>query len=82
MAEQVPTNCAVCQLIDGLVVNIIVALPSDPAQDGCQLIEIMADQFCDIGWYWDGVIFIPPVEPPVVDEPSVEEPAPVMDEPI
>ena len=73
MAEQVPTNCAVCQLSDGLVVNIIVALPSDPTQEGCQLIEVMVDQFCDIGWYWDGVTFIPPV---------VQEPTLVVDEPI
>jgi hypothetical protein len=43
-----------------LVVNIIVAVPSDPAQDGCQLIEIINDQPCDIGWYWTGTEFIPP----------------------
>lgn len=54
------TRCAVCQLSDGLVVNIIIASPSDPAPDGCQLIEIMNGQPCDIGWYWTGTEFIPP----------------------
>jgi hypothetical protein len=66
MDDQVSTNCAVCQLFDGLVINIIVALPSDPAQDGCQLIEIMAGQECGIGWYWDGQTFFPPAPEPEV----------------
>lgn len=52
------TNCAVCQLTDGLVVNIIVASPSDPAQDGCQLVEIMSGMPCNIGWFWNGTDFI------------------------
>ena len=64
MIEPIPTNCAVCQLTDGLVVNIIVAVPTDPAQEGCELVEVMSDQPCGIGWYWDGVNF----NPPVVDE--------------
>lgn len=63
----VEARCAVCQLSDGLVVNIIVALPSDPAQDGCQLIEVMNEQVCDLGWFWDGTQFIDPNPP--VDEP-------------
>lgn len=46
------TTCAVCRLSDGLVMNTIVASPSDPAPDGCQLVEIMAGQACDIGWYY------------------------------
>lgn len=54
------TRCAVCQLSDGLVVNIIIAVPSDPAPIGCQLVEIMNGQPCDIGWYWTGTEFIPP----------------------
>lgn len=54
------TRCAVCQLSDGLVVNVIIAAPSDPAQDGCQLIEVMNEQPCDIGWYWTGTEFTPP----------------------
>lgn len=55
------TICAVCQLSDGLVINVIVVQPSEPAQDGCQLVEIMAGQICDIGWTWDGTQFIAPV---------------------
>lgn len=51
------TICAVCRLSDGLVINIIVASPSDPAPDGCQLVEIMTGQMCDIGWYWVGGAF-------------------------
>ena len=54
------TTCAVCQLSDGLVVNTIIADPGDPAPDGCQLVEIMAGQACDIGWYWTGTEFVPP----------------------
>jgi len=57
----IETNCAVCQLADGLVVNIIIAVPSDPAPDGCQLIEIMSLQPCDIGWAWDDTAFNAPV---------------------
>lgn len=58
----IDTRCAVCQLSDGLVVNIIVAVPSDPAQDGCQLVEVMNDMACDIGWTWNGVEFVAPPE--------------------
>lgn len=64
------TRCAVCQLTDGLVVNIIVAVPSDPAQGGCQLVEIMNGQPCDIGWTWDGTEFVnpnPPVPEVIID---------------
>jgi hypothetical protein len=54
------SNCAVCQLSDGLVVNIIVADPTDPAYDGTQLILIPDGVMCDIGWTWDGTTFINP----------------------
>lgn len=60
MTGFVETRCAVCQIVDGLVINIIMAVPSDPAQDGCELVEIMNEQPCDIGWSWDGVNFIEP----------------------
>ena len=39
--SSIETTCAVCRLSDGLVMNTIVAVPSDPAPDGCQLVEIM-----------------------------------------
>lgn len=61
--EGTETRCAVCQLVDGLVINIIMASPSDPAPDDCQLIEIMNDQPCNIGWYWDGTTFVDPNSP-------------------
>lgn len=51
------TTCAVVRLSDGLVINAIVAAPSDPAPDGCQLIEIMTGQMCDIGWYYANGVF-------------------------
>lgn len=54
MAESIPTRCAVCQISDGLVVNLIMASPSDLAPEGCQLVELMNGQMCDIGWIWDG----------------------------
>lgn len=56
----IETRCAVCQLSDGLVINMIVAVPSDPSPDGCQLVEVMNEQQCDIGWYWTGTNFVPP----------------------
>lgn len=59
----VPTRCAVCDLTTGEVVNMIIASPSDPAPEGCQLIEVMNGQMCDIGWFWDGVEFTPPQVP-------------------
>ena len=52
MSDFVETTCAVVRLSDGFVINMIIAAPSDPAPDGCQLVEVMARQVCDIGWYW------------------------------
>lgn len=51
------TTCAVCRLTDGLILNLIVAAPSDPAPVGCELVEIMTGQACDIGWYYVGGLF-------------------------
>jgi len=56
-------RCAVCELSNGLVVNIIMADPNvDPAPDGTQLIKITDDESCDIGWTWDGTQFNPPLD--------------------
>lgn len=68
--EHIETRCAVCQLSDGLVINMIVAAPSDLPPDGTQLVEVMNEQPCDIGWYWDGVQFTDPN--PVPDVPLAE----------
>jgi hypothetical protein len=58
-------RCAVVNETDGVVVNIIVAEPSDLAPLNCVLIGIPDDVFCDIGWKWDGVVFVDP-NPPVI----------------
>jgi len=63
----IDTTCAVCRLNDELVINLIVAAPSDPAQDGCQLIEVMNGVTCEIGWTWNGSIFVPPAPVGVTD---------------
>jgi hypothetical protein len=59
-------RCAVCQNSDGLVVNIIVADPTDPAPVGCFLVGIADDMWCDIGYTWDGTAFLPPPTEAVV----------------
>jgi len=57
-------RCAVIDT-DGLVVNIIMAEPTDLAPVGCSLVGIEDDVFCDIAWSWDGSSFINP-NPPVI----------------
>ena len=59
-------RCAVCELLNGLVTNIIMADPNvDLAPEGMQLIAIADDQPCDIGWTWDGAQFNQPPSEPV-----------------
>lgn len=53
-------NCAVVQLSDGLVINTIVADPTDVAPDDTQLIEIVDGVMCNIGWTWNGNEFVNP----------------------
>lgn len=43
---------------DSIVINIIIASSSDTPPDGCMLIEVMNDQWCDIGAFWDGTQFV------------------------
>jgi hypothetical protein len=62
--------CAVVQLNDGLVINKIVAEPTDPPPEGCELILIPEDSMCDIGWTWNGTEFVPPPEPEPQPEPE------------
>ena len=64
-------TCAVCQLSDGLVINIIVAEPTDPCPyEDCQLIATPDVDGVDaqIGWYWNGTNFIDPNPPEVLPE--------------
>lgn len=55
-----PKVCAVCQLIDGLIINIIVAKPTDTPPEGTQLIEILEANRHEvkIGGTWDGINFL------------------------
>ena len=64
------TTCAVCQLSDGLVINMIIADPTDPCPyEDCQLIETpdINGVSAQIGWYWNGTDFIDPNPPLVVE---------------
>lgn len=65
MVGDIEARCAVMQLLDGLVINIIVALPTDEPQIGCELIEIADGQPCNIGWHWNGYMFVDPFPPPL-----------------
>lgn len=54
-------RCAVIDtnsFIKGMVVNIIMAEPTDLAPEGCLLVGIEDGVFCDIGWFWDGSSFV------------------------
>lgn len=65
------TTSAICQLSDGLVINIIIAEPTDPCPyPDCQLIEIpdVGGNNAQIGWYWNGTDFIDPNPPTEVVE--------------
>lgn len=57
-------RCAVCRIADNVVVSIIMAQPSDPAQDGCFHVGLLDDQLCDHGWIYDGTGFYNPNPPP------------------
>lgn len=63
-----------CAVIDtnGVIVNIIMAEPTDLAPMGCSLVGIDDGVFCDIGWVWDGAAFVNP-NPPPPDEPAVSD---------
>ena len=50
------TTCAVIDS-NNIVVNIIVAEPTDTPPTGCILVEI---PICDVGYTWDGERFNPP----------------------
>ena len=46
--------CAVVQLVDLVVLNVIMAdAGSDPAPVGCELIDITNGPQCGIGWIYD-----------------------------
>jgi hypothetical protein len=71
------STCAVVQ--GNLVVNLIIAEPTDTPPDNCTLVLIPANVFVTIGFTYDGSSFIDfdgnpslPVDPPV-EEISLEE---------
>ena len=57
--ETISTRCAVVNA-DNVAVNLIIADPAGLAPDGCILIEVQPGQNFDIGWIWDGSIFVNP----------------------
>jgi hypothetical protein len=63
-------RCAVVLIATGEVINIIVAEPTDPAPDDCELIALPDDSPADIGWYWDGSEFIDPNPSPPEEYPG------------
>jgi len=56
------TTCAVVQLTDTIIINIIVAEPSDIPPEGCELIETpdTFGNYAQIGGTWNGEMFVPP----------------------
>lgn len=54
------SNCAVVQTSDNVVVNKIVAEPTDLAPDGTYLVLIEDGVVCDMGWIWNGTEFVAP----------------------
>ena len=55
------STCAVCQLTDGLIINVIVAEPTDVAPDGTQLVVTPDSEGnnAQIGGTWNGTVFLP-----------------------
>lgn len=53
------SNCAVIQISDNVVINKIVAEPTDLAPDNTYLIQYDGLN-CDVGWVWNGVEFVNP----------------------
>ena len=68
----VTDRSAVVRLEDNVVVNIIVAPPTEPAQEGCYLVDVSDGKFCNIGWVWDGTTFYDP-DPQPFPEPIQTE---------
>ena len=66
----VTDKSAVVRSEDNLVVNIIVAPPTEPAQDGCYLVDVSDGKPCDIGWVWNGTNFYDPDPKPQPSNPD------------
>ena len=55
----------------GVILNIIIAGPDDPAPQGCTLEPIEANVYCNPGELWEDRLIIEPEPPPeeVPEEP-------------
>ena len=69
-AGTVNDKSAVIRTEDNVVVNIIVAPPTEPAQEGCYLVDVSDGKPCDIGWVWNGTNFYDPDPKPQPSNPD------------
>lgn len=53
---------AVCRIYDDLVINIIIANENDLPPENTRLVPIGDGVMCDIGWVFDGNLFINPIQ--------------------
>ena len=70
-AGTVNDKSAVVRTEDNVVVNIIVAPPTEPAQEGCYLVDVSDGKPCDIGWVWNGTSFYDPDPKPQPSNPII-----------
>jgi hypothetical protein len=55
--------CAYIDKASGVVLNLIIASPTDPVPKDIILIEVPENMSVSLGWIWDGFIFINPEVP-------------------
>lgn len=65
------SRCAVVNISDNTVVNVIVAEVTDLAPDGTFLVELQDGVGVNMGYVWDGGQFIDP-NPPVEEDTPIE----------
>jgi hypothetical protein len=56
-----------CAIVDsnGVIVNIIVSSPNDPAPEGCRVEVVEQNVYCNPGELWEDRRYIEPELPPV-----------------
>ena len=57
----IPTICAVCGVLDNVVINKIMASPEDTPPENTKLILVPDGVMCEVGYIWDGENFIDPI---------------------
>jgi hypothetical protein len=55
--------CAYIDKASGVVLNLIIASPTDPVPEDIILIEVPEGTSVSLGWVWNGSIFINPEAP-------------------